>query len=89
MSVHTPTDAASLVMDLAEGFQSLLEDAGTAAVARWENTPINATRSSQPTSETAHSTPLAAFDNRPTWDNPSPAFDNRPTWDDWSKSKSK
>ncbi|AWZ03577.1 MULTISPECIES: multiple cyclophane-containing RiPP AmcA [unclassified Streptomyces] len=72
MSVHTPTDAASLVMDLAEGFESLLEAAGTSAVARWENTPA---------------LPLATFDNRPTWDNPTPAFDNRPTWDDWSKSK--
>ncbi|CAL9514978.1 multiple cyclophane-containing RiPP AmcA [Streptomyces sp. NPDC052644] len=27
--------------------------------------------------------PLAAFDNRPTWDNPTPVFDNRPSWDNW------
>ncbi|AOT60538.1 MULTISPECIES: multiple cyclophane-containing RiPP AmcA [Streptomyces] len=27
--------------------------------------------------------PLAAFDNRPTWDNTSPVFDNRPSWDNW------
>ncbi|MFI8386742.1 hypothetical protein [Streptomyces sp. NPDC085540] len=62
MSVHTPTDAATLVMDSAEGFESLLEVAGTAAVARWENAWTNAT------SEAAHAKPLAAFDNRPTWD---------------------
>lgn len=35
--------------------------------------------------EVAGTSPLAAFDNRPTWDNPTPAFDNRPTWDNWSK----
>lgn len=35
--------------------------------------------------ETAGSQPIATFDNRPTWDNPTPAFDNRPTWDDWNK----
>lgn len=31
---------------------------------------------------------MAAWDNRPTWDNwakaPAP-FDNRPTWDNWKK----
>ncbi|MFD4374117.1 multiple cyclophane-containing RiPP AmcA [Streptomyces sp. NPDC058486] len=34
--------------------------------------------------ELAGTRPLAAFDNRPTWDNPTPAFDNRPTWDNWN-----
>ncbi|MFF4297229.1 multiple cyclophane-containing RiPP AmcA [Streptomyces vinaceus] len=83
MSVHTPTDAATLVMDLAEGFESLLEAADTASVARGENTGTNATWSNQPTSEAEHARPLAAFDNRPTWDNPTATFDNRPTWDNW------
>ncbi|MGW7110243.1 hypothetical protein ACWGHU_29280 [Streptomyces xanthophaeus] len=49
MSVHTPADAATLVTDTAEGLKSLLEAAGTAAVARWENAWTNATRSNQPT----------------------------------------
>ncbi|MEU8462279.1 multiple cyclophane-containing RiPP AmcA [Streptomyces sp. NPDC029003] len=80
MLVNTPTDAATLVMDSAEGFTSLLEAAGSTAVARWENAEAD--------NKSTHSAqPLAAFDNRPTWDNPTPAFDNRPTWDDWSKSK--
>ncbi|MFE1788960.1 multiple cyclophane-containing RiPP AmcA [Streptomyces sp. NPDC059525] len=35
--------------------------------------------------EAAGTRPLAAFNNQPTWDNPTPAFDNRPTWDNWSK----
>lgn len=83
MSVHTPTDAATLVMDSAEGFESLLDAAGTAAVARWENAWTNATWSNQPTSEAAQAKPPAAFDNRPTWDNPTATFDNRPTWDNW------
>ncbi|MFE5717622.1 multiple cyclophane-containing RiPP AmcA [Streptomyces erythrochromogenes] len=81
MSVHTPTDAATLVMDSAEGFESLLEAAGTAAVARWENAWT--TGSNPPTSEAAPAQPLAAFDNRPTWDNPTATFDNRPSWDNW------
>lgn len=83
MSVHTPTDAATLVMDSAVGFESLLEAAGTAAVARWENAGANATPSNPPTSQAEHSKPLAAFDNRPTWDNPTATFDNRPSWDNW------
>lgn len=33
--------------------------------------------------ETTGTKPLAAFDNRPTWDNPTPVFDNRPSWDNW------
>ncbi|MFD6181367.1 multiple cyclophane-containing RiPP AmcA [Streptomyces goshikiensis] len=84
MLAHTPTDATTLVMDSVQGFESLLEAAGTAAVARWENFPAfdNTEFDNKPT-YTAQ--PLAAFDNRPTWDNPTPAFDNRPTWDDWSK----
>ncbi|MCX5072835.1 multiple cyclophane-containing RiPP AmcA [Streptomyces sp. NPDC054949] len=83
MLVHTPTDAATLVMDSAEGFECLLEAAGSTAVARWENAWTNATWSNQPTSKAVGTAPLAAFDNRPTWDNPTPAFDNRPTWDNW------
>ncbi|MFD9621862.1 multiple cyclophane-containing RiPP AmcA [Streptomyces virginiae] len=84
MSASTATDATALVMDSAPGFASLLEAAGSQEVARWENTWTNATWGNQPTSQTAQ--PLVhAFDNRPTWDNPTPAFDNRPTWDDWSK----
>ncbi|MGP3685811.1 multiple cyclophane-containing RiPP AmcA [Streptomyces sp. IBSNAI002] len=83
MSVHTPTDATTLVMDSAEGFESLLEAAGTAAVARWENAGANATRSNPPTPQAEHGEPLAAFDNRPTWDNPTATFDNRPSWDNW------
>lgn len=31
------------------------------------------------------SSPVAKFDNRPTWSNNTPAFDNRPTWDNWNK----
>ncbi|MFD8891890.1 multiple cyclophane-containing RiPP AmcA [Streptomyces sp. NPDC059566] len=83
MSVHTPADAATLVMDSANGFESLLEAAGTAAVARWENAWTNATWSNQLISEADHAKPLATFDNRPTWDNPTATFDNRPTWDNW------
>ncbi|MCI4078780.1 hypothetical protein MRQ86_00085 [Streptomyces sp. MMS21 TC-5] len=81
MSAHTPTDAATLVMDSAEGFESLLEAAGTAAVARSENTCT--TKSNQPISGAAPAKALGAFDNRPTWDNPTATFDNRPTWDNW------
>ncbi|MEU3446968.1 multiple cyclophane-containing RiPP AmcA [Streptomyces thermolilacinus] len=33
--------------------------------------------------KSAGTKPLAAFDNRPTWDNPTPVFDNRPSWDNW------
>ncbi|WP_405978899.1 multiple cyclophane-containing RiPP AmcA [Streptomyces sp. NBC_00158] len=88
MSAATAPDATALVMDSAPGFTSLLEAAGTSSVARWENAWTNATWSNQPTSQAAHAQPFAtAFDNRPTWDNPTPAFDNRPTWDDWNKSK--
>ncbi|MFJ7204495.1 multiple cyclophane-containing RiPP AmcA [Streptomyces sp. NPDC098789] len=83
MSATTAPDATALVVDSAEGFASLLEAAGTAAIPRWENTWTNATWSNRPTSIQ----PLAGFDNRPTWDNPTPAFDNRPTWDNW-KNKS-
>ena len=54
-----PPTAADLVMNSAQGFQSLLDATSTR--------------------------PLATFDNRPTWDNPTPVFDNRPTWDDWGK----
>ncbi|MFE2167835.1 multiple cyclophane-containing RiPP AmcA [Streptomyces sp. NPDC059447] len=86
MLAHTPNDATTLVMDSAPGFQSLLEAAGTSAAARWENFPTidNTEFDNNPTYSTQ---PLAAFDNRPTWDNPGASFDNRPTWDDWSKSK--
>ncbi|MEU9000536.1 multiple cyclophane-containing RiPP AmcA [Streptomyces sp. NPDC048551] len=79
MSANTPADATALVMDSAEGFTSLLEAVGTAAVRRWENNWTNATWGNQRTGAQQ----LAAFDNRPTWDNPTPAFDNRPTWDNW------
>lgn len=80
MPANTHTDAVSLVMDSAEGFRSLLEDAGSTAVARWGNSPTfdNTEFDNQVTA-------AVTFDNRPTWDNPTPAFDNRPTWDDWSK----
>ncbi|MFE2326019.1 multiple cyclophane-containing RiPP AmcA [Streptomyces sp. NPDC059385] len=86
MSVNIAPDATTLVMDSAEGFQSLLEAAGTQSLARWENFPSfdNSEFDNKPTYSTQ---PLAAFDNRPTWDNPGASFDNRPTWDDWSKSK--
>ncbi|MCX4696377.1 multiple cyclophane-containing RiPP AmcA [Streptomyces sp. NBC_01408] len=78
MSAHTAPDAATLVMDSAPGFTSLLEAAGSQGVARWENAWTNAVWNNRPTSQTA-----ATFDNRPTWDNPNPVFDNRPTWDNW------
>lgn len=75
MSAHTPTDATSLVMDSGPGFRSLLEAAGSQAVARRGDAWSNADSENYLTS--------SAFDNRPTWDNPTPAFDNRPTWDNW------
>ncbi|MEW2417533.1 multiple cyclophane-containing RiPP AmcA [Streptomyces sp. NPDC046866] len=82
MLAHTPTDATTLVMDSARGFESLLEAAGTAPVAHWENFPTfdNTEFDNKPTYSAQ---PLAAFDNRPTWDNPTSKFDNRPTWDNW------
>lgn len=78
MSAHMVADASTLVMDSAPGFTSLLEAAGTRAVARWENAWSNSDFDNQPTY-------ASGFDNRPTWDNPTPAFDNRPTWDNWTK----
>ncbi|MEV6731005.1 MULTISPECIES: multiple cyclophane-containing RiPP AmcA [unclassified Streptomyces] len=75
MSANTATDATTLVMDSAPGFTSLLEAAGSQAVARWGNAWSNADFDNQVTA--------ATFDNRPTWDNPNPVFDNRPTWDNW------
>ncbi|AXE27139.1 hypothetical protein C0216_30315 [Streptomyces globosus] len=75
MSAHTAPDATTLVMDSAPGFTSLLEAAGTAAIARWGNTWSNADFENYLSATT--------FDNRPTWDNPTPVFDNRPTWDNW------
>ncbi|MFJ6480460.1 MULTISPECIES: multiple cyclophane-containing RiPP AmcA [unclassified Streptomyces] len=80
MLAHTPTDATTLVMDSAEGFESLLEAAGSTAVARWDDDWSNHEFDNQVTYSTQ---PLAAFDNRPTWDNPTATFDNRPTWDNW------
>ncbi|MCY0947509.1 multiple cyclophane-containing RiPP AmcA [Streptomyces antarcticus] len=81
MSALTDPDAATLVMDSAPGFTSLLEAAGSQVVARWENAWTNTVWNNQPTSQAL---PFATtFDNRPTWDNPSPVFDNRPTWDNW------
>ncbi|MFE3582259.1 multiple cyclophane-containing RiPP AmcA [Streptomyces vinaceus] len=87
MSAITAPDATALVMDSAEGFASLLEAAGTSPVHRWENFPTfdNTEFDNKPTYSTQ---PLAAFDNRPTWDNPTPAFDNRPTWDNWKNKAS-
>ena len=35
--------------------------------------------------EPSSPSPVAKFDNRPTWSNNTPAFDNRPTWDNWNK----
>ncbi|MFD3677915.1 multiple cyclophane-containing RiPP AmcA [Streptomyces sp. NPDC058613] len=84
MSALTAPDAATLVMDSAPGFTSLLEATGSQVVARWENAWTNTVWNNQPTSQAAHALPFATtFDNRPTWDNPNPVFDNRPTWDNW------
>ncbi|WP_405979051.1 multiple cyclophane-containing RiPP AmcA [Streptomyces sp. NBC_00158] len=56
MSAHTPADAITLVMDSADGFQSLLPAVGTHALAMFDNRPTWDNPSSAP------------FDNRPTWD---------------------
>ncbi|WP_371677001.1 multiple cyclophane-containing RiPP AmcA [Streptomyces sp. NBC_01276] len=56
MSVHTPADATTLVLDSAAGFQSLLPAVGTQALATFDNRPTWDNPSSSP------------FDNRPTWD---------------------
>ncbi|MFB7355977.1 multiple cyclophane-containing RiPP AmcA [Streptomyces gardneri] len=86
MLAHTPTDATTLVMDSAHGFESLLEAAGSQSLPTWGNSPtFDITEFDNKPTYSAQ--PLAAFDNRPTWDNPGASFDNRPTWDDWSKSK--
>ncbi|MEV7618380.1 multiple cyclophane-containing RiPP AmcA [Streptomyces sp. NPDC089799] len=79
MLANTAPDATTLVMDSAEGFRSLLEAAGSAAVPRWGNAWSN--------TDFENYMAASTFDNRPTWDNPGASFDNRPTWDDWSKSK--
>ncbi|WP_369145639.1 multiple cyclophane-containing RiPP AmcA [Streptomyces sp. R44] len=55
MSAHMPTDAATLVMDSPHGFRSLLEAAGTQALATFDNRPT-------------WDNPTPVFDNRPTWD---------------------
>lgn len=73
MSAPTAPDATALVMDSASDFTSLLEAAGTAALDRWGNAWSNADFENY----------QSAFDNRPTWDNPTATFDNRPTWDNW------
>lgn len=84
MSVNTAPDATALVMDSASGFTSLLEAAGTTVPAHCENARTDADRGDGPAAEATRPRPLAgAFDNRPTWDNPTPVFDNRPTWDNW------
>ncbi|MCX2180840.1 hypothetical protein KV205_09900 [Streptomyces sp. SKN60] len=51
-----PNTARELVMHSAEGFRSLLEAAGSQAVARFDNRPT-------------WDNPTPTFDNRPTWDN--------------------
>ncbi|WP_328300042.1 hypothetical protein OG389_21190 [Streptomyces sp. NBC_00435] len=52
MLANTATD---LVLDSAEGFQSLLEAAGSQIISTFDNRPT-------------WDNPTPAFDNRPTWD---------------------
>ncbi|MGW1206100.1 multiple cyclophane-containing RiPP AmcA [Streptomyces cyaneofuscatus] len=84
MSANIAPDATALVMDSAPGYTSLLEAAGTTALARRENALTDADPGRRPATGATRAKHIAGtFDNRPTWDNPTPAFDNRPTWDNW------